>query len=115
MSCTNCPAPVSKPMFTTLYTVIGIDSLNCRAVDSVQVNVLKPRFVAVPTAFTPNQDKINDKLTVRGKIGTKITVFRIYDRWGELLHDARDFIVNDDNYGWDGSFKGQMMNSGMYV
>ena len=83
--------------------------------DSVKITVIKPRFVLVPTAFTPNEDKVNDFLAVHGKNGTKIIMFRIFDRWGELLFEAQNFNINDTNYAWDGNFKGQPMTSGVYV
>ncbi len=115
LTCTNCQTPFAKPYFTTTYAVFGLDSVGCRASDSVVVTVLKPRGILVPTGFTPNGDLVNDKLIVHGRAGTKIVVFRVYDRWGELLYEAHDFNINDEASGWDGSFKGQTMNSGLYV
>jgi gliding motility-associated-like protein len=115
LSCLKCPNPTAYPMSTILYVVNGIDTIGCRASDSVQVTVVKPRNVLVPTGFTPNTDEINDKLIVRGRPGTIIKAFRIYDRWGELLYEATDFKINDENSGWDGTFRGQDMNSGQYV
>lgn len=115
LSCVKCETPTAKPMFTITYAITAIDSAGCRAQDSVKVTVVKPRYVYVPTGFSPNNDQVNDVLTVRGKEGTTIKIYRIYDRWGELLFEARDFRINDESSGWDGRFKGQMMNSGMYV
>jgi gliding motility-associated-like protein len=115
LSCIKCPTPLSKPLFTITYGVYGVDSAGCRSLDSVTVNVVKPRYVFVPTGFTPNNDFVNDVLTVRGKEGTKILNFKIYDRWGELLYEVQDAKINDDAYGWDGKFRGEYMTSGMYV
>jgi gliding motility-associated-like protein len=115
LSCVKCPTPLSKPLFTITYGVYGVDSAGCRSLDSVTVNVVKPRYVFVPTGFTPNNDFVNDRLTVRGKEGTKILTFKIYDRWGELLYEVQDAKINDDSYGWDGKFRGEFMTSGMYV
>ena len=115
LSCLKCPNPTANPMSTILYVVNGMDTVGCRASDSVKVTVVKPRNVLVPTGFTPNEDLINDKLIVHGRPGTIIKVFRIYDRWGELLYEASNFKINDENAGWDGTFKGQAMNSGQYV
>jgi gliding motility-associated-like protein len=115
LSCVKCPNPMSKPIYTITYAVTGIDSAGCRATDSVKVTIAKPRFVLVPTAFTPNDDNVNDVLAVRGKSGTKVNVFRIYDRWGELLYEALNFNINDASTGWNGNFKGQPMTSGLYV
>ena len=115
LSCVKCPTPMSKPLHTIIYSAYGVDSAGCRALDSVTVNVVKPRFVFVPTGFTPNGDFVNDRLTIRGKEGTKIITFKVYDRWGELLYEAQDFKINNDDFGWDGKFKGETMTSGMYV
>ena len=115
LSCLKCPNPVAFPMSTLLYIVNGVDTAGCRAADSVKVIVVKPRNVVVPTGFTPNEDQINDKLIVHGRTGTMIKVYRIYDRWGELLFEAKDFKINDENAGWDGKFRGQYMNTGQYV
>ena len=115
LSCLKCPNPFAKPMSTILYVVNGVDTIGCTASDSVKVTVQKPRNVLVPTGFTPNEDQINDILVVHGRTGTIIKVFRIYDRWGEMLYEAKEFKVNDESFGWDGKFRGQYMNTGQYV
>ena len=115
LSCVKCETPTAKPMFTVTYAVSAIDSGGCRALDSVKVLVVKPRYIYVPTGFSPNNDQVNDLLTVRGKEGTTLKIFRVYDRWGELLYEAKDFKINDENHSWDGKFRGQYMNSGLYV
>lgn len=115
LSCVKCLTPTAKPIYTITYAIHATDSAGCRATDSVKVSVVKPRYVLVPTGFTPNSDQVNDALIVRGKEGTKILVYRIYDRWGELVHEAKDFYINDEKMGWDGSFRGQPMTSGIYV
>ena len=92
-----------------------MDSVGCRAADSVKITVEKPRNIYVPTGFTPNNDRVNDKLTVRGRNGTFIDIFRVYDRWGELVYEARTFKINDENAGWNGTFKGQELMTGKFV
>ena len=106
---------MTKTINTITNGVSAVDSVGCRATDSVKVTVMKPRYIYVPTGFSPNKDQINDRLTVRGKDGTKITVFRVYDRWGELLYEAQNFKINDVSFGWDGTFKSEPMVSGLYV
>lgn len=115
LSCTKCLSPISKPGYTITYAIQAVDSAGCRATDSVKVSVVKPRYVLVPTGFTPNNDQVNDRLVVRGKEGTKIVTFRVYDRWGELVYEAQNFKINDENTGWDGMFRGLPMMSGLYV
>jgi gliding motility-associated-like protein len=115
LTCLKCANPIASPKSTITYTVIGIDSVGCRATDSVTVIVEKPRNIYVPTGFTPNGDMINDKLIVHGRKGTKINLFRVYDRWGELVYEARAFDINDENAGWNGTFRGQEMMSAQFV
>jgi gliding motility-associated-like protein len=115
LTCLKCPNPTASPQTTIVYSVVGVDSVGCRAADSVKITVEKPRNIYVPTGFTPNTDNVNDKLIVHGRNGTFIDIFRVYDRWGELVYEARTFKINDTNAGWNGTFKGQDMMSGKYV
>ncbi len=114
LSCTECLVTISKPMNMINYELYGIDEKGCEATDRVTVIVQKIRAVAVPTGFTPNADGMNDLLLVHGQQGTKVKVFRIFDRWGELLYEIPDFMVND-TIGWDGTFRGEPVNAGIYL
>lgn len=115
LSCTDCTQPTSTPHYTITYNLVAEDEKGCESVDHITVFVKTNRVVLVPTAFTPNQDGLNDKLLVHGKEGTRIIVFKIFDRWGEQLYEQEDFPINDPQIGWDGTFKGQEMNSGVYI
>ncbi len=115
LSCTDCAEPVATPYYTITYKLIAEDERGCEAVDYITVWVRANRIVLVPTAFTPNQDGQNDKLLVHGREGTRIIVFKIFDRWGEQLFEQEDFPINDPQIGWDGTFKGEQMNSGVYI
>lgn len=115
LSCKTCPAPMSKPLFTIQYEVTARDSAGCLATDDLKVSVEKPRLVVIPTGFSPNDDNVNDILYVHGREGVKIKVFKIYDRWGEMVFAATDFKPNDPAFGWDGKFHGDPMNTGIFV
>lgn len=51
---------------------------------TIQV-IVKDNEIWVPTTFSPNGDRINDLFYPKFKFPEKsrITVFKIYDRWGE--------------------------------
>ncbi len=115
LSCTDCAEPISTPYYTITYKLVAEDDRGCEAVDQITVWVIANRVVLVPTAFTPNLDGQNDKLLIHGREGTKIIVFKIFDRWGEQLFEQEDFPINDPQIGWDGTFKGEQMNSGVYI
>ena len=66
--------------------------------------------------FTPNGDGANDLFLVQGGRGVQtVKTFRVFDRWGELVHEAVDVAPNDIAGAWDGRFKGKQMNSGVFV
>jgi gliding motility-associated-like protein len=96
---------------TTMFTLLVTDGI-CVKQDSVEVKTFEFRceepFIFVPNAFTPNGDGENDLLFVRSEIVEEV-VFRIYNRWGELV-----FETTDMNEGWDGSFRGKNLDPDVY-
>ncbi len=116
LSCLDCSNPSVYDLAVNHYfEVLATDSLGCRAEDQILISVEKPRRVFVPTAFSPNGDLSNDLLLVHGQKTSKVLVFRVYDRWGEMVYEAKDFPFNDENTGWDGTFKGQALDPGVFV
>jgi gliding motility-associated-like protein len=114
LSCQECLAPIFFPESTIIYELYGVDQKGCEDTDLLTITVAKPRSAVVPTGFTPNGDGVNDILQVHGLPGTIVKVFRVFDRWGELLFEGSDFEVNS-GIGWDGTFKGESMQGGVYL
>ncbi len=112
-----CDAIWVKPQQGNTYMVEVTDANGCKAQSRIRVNLQKPRGVYVPTGFSPNGDTNNDLLTVLGKSRQtkRVLHFRIYDRWGELVYEDRDFKVNDASRGWDGNARGRECLPGVYV
>ncbi|MBI3501119.1 MAG: PKD domain-containing protein [Bacteroidetes bacterium] len=71
--------------------------------------IFNTNIVAVPSAFTPNGDGVNDILKVRGG-PLKEMDWRIYNEWGNEL-----FHATDQTQGWDGTYKGKLEPAGRYV
>jgi hypothetical protein len=96
---------------TTLFTLTVSDGL-CSGSDTVLVKVYdsicQEPFVYIPNAFSPNKDGNNDKLYVRGQYIFEF-VFRVYDRWGELVWETSN--IND---GWDGTYRGKLLDPDVY-
>jgi len=113
--CDDCPNPEIKPQFGQTYSVVVTDTSGCEATSSVQVLVRQERGVFVPTGFSPNSDGLNDMLMVHGKEGTRVLDFKIFDRWGELVYENGDFMVNDIEGAWDGTYRGQVLNSAVFT
>ncbi len=39
----------------------------------------------------------------------------IYDRWGNALYSRSDLPINDPSVGWDGTFREELMDPGVFV
>lgn len=116
LSCADCPQPVATPSFNTQYTVTATDSNGCRNTASVQVLVLcQGARVFVPNTFSPNGDGHNDRFFVEGNGLARMKSLRVFNRWGEVVFEARDFPVNNPSYGWDGTYKGQKAAPDVYI
>lgn len=102
---------------TVTLTATIIDVNGCEASDQLTISIKKGRRVFIPTAFSPNDDGINDIFYIFGVDRQIITIkkFQIYNRWGDLIHEAYDFAPNDPSKGWDGHFKNGKMNPGVFV
>ena len=96
---------------TTLFTFSVTDGI-CTKSDTVLIKTYEFQcddpYLFVPNAFTPNGDGENDVLLVRGPAIAEM-VFRIYDRWGVLVFESFE-----RPFGWDGTYKGKMMNPDVY-
>ena len=64
----------------------------------------------IPNIISPNGDGNNDLLEIKYEGIADINVFRIYNRWGELI-----FETNNPDTKWDGTFNGKPLNPGVYV
>jgi len=118
---TNTMRPLQDfPLISTQYTieVDGVEA-NCDDSDQLHVTVLCDKLF-LPDAFTPNGDGVNDTYSIYKVFeeyneNTKISCielidWEIFDRWGERLFNTTTF---DD--AWDGSFRNDALNSGIYM
>ncbi len=113
LSCVTCPDPLAMPDTMMIYDIAVMDSEGCRTVEQVRLLLkeeCEEELIIVPNAFTPNGDGLNDLLFVRGSVLSTVNLFRIYDRWGAMVFETENI-----REGWDGTFKGQALNPGVFV
>lgn len=117
INCTGCFHITVYPNQTTVYTVEVKDKNGCSDKDSKKIIVKKGVNIFIPNIFTPNGDGNNDKvfISTNDKEIKRILSFQIYDRWGEKVYEAKDYLPNDPNNGWDGTLKGQKCNPGVFA
>jgi gliding motility-associated-like protein len=105
--------PAATPAATTTYHVVTKGNNGCTTEDSIQVKVIigePTNGYLMASAFTPNNDGINDCFSVKTWGYTTDLDFNIYNRWGNLV-----FHSNNSSICWDGTYKGVLQPSGTYV
>ena len=115
LSCSACESTVLTPKTSMAVFIKATDEKGCVATESVNIEIIRSKDVFVPSGFSPNFDDNNDKLVIHGREGTKVLWFRVYDRWGEQIFENTNFEINCMMCGWDGSYRGAAMPSGIYV
>ncbi|MEZ4985284.1 MAG: LamG-like jellyroll fold domain-containing protein [Saprospiraceae bacterium] len=105
----------STPGIYTYYLQINDPSTTCTALDSLRLTVVDPNTLpcqaALPKAFTPNLDNLNDNYGLSNPIAiTDMISFEIFDRWGALV-----FSTNSPFERWDGTFRGEAVNPGIFL
>lgn len=103
---------VAIPSATTTYIVTGSDINGCMNKDSVTIYVTKngKSGYFMPTAFTPNNDGLNDCYGMNYWGTVTELEFGIYNRWGE-----RVFFTKNPGECWDGTYKGVPQPPGIFV
>ena len=116
LSCSNCATPDAGPKFNTYYQVYFTDNNGCSNIGDIEVIVIcKNANIFIPNTFSPNGDGNNDVFYPRGKGLDRVKLLRIFNRWGEVVFEKKDFPINDASSGWDGTFKGKKPQSDVYV
>lgn len=77
---------------------------------AVKITVIDKSMFAIPKAFTPNNDGLNDRLILQVLGYIEVDHFRIFNRNGEEV-----FSTKAIGQSWDGRWKGQLQPGGVYV
>ncbi len=118
LSCDSCFNPVAIPVGPgpTTYTLTVTSIYGCTATDTITFNLNCDREqVFIPNTFTPNGDGVNDRFYVSGKGIDMITLFQVYNRWGQLVYEQRNIQPNDPSRGWDATFKGLVLQPDVFT
>jgi gliding motility-associated-like protein len=108
----NINNPTVTPLdSTTTYTVYGMTTYGC--VDSQTVTIFLDNAMEayVPTAFSPNNDGLNDYFHVVNLRYQKLVELRVFNRWGQQVYATSDA----SSKGWDGTFNGIPQDIGVYT
>jgi gliding motility-associated-like protein len=109
----NSPV-IYEPVFNgsrdILYTIALKTAGGCITVDTQEIKIVKEVRILVPSAFTPNNDGLNDYLKPTPMGIKELKYFRIYNRWGQLVFD-----LQTNARGWDGNIGGRQQDTQVFV
>ncbi len=100
----------ATPTDSTLFKVVSIDDNGCKGTNYSRIYIDYENTLFVPNAFTPNHDQTNDLFGIENLNYQEIQVFKVYDRWGEVVFDSDREGVQE----WDGTYRGEPVSAGVY-
>ncbi len=111
----NASSTLVYPEKTTTFTCTVSDprNTNCAYKNDVTIRIYEINCgepdIFIPNAFTPNYDGEHDEYRIQGQVVESLEL-KIYNRWGQLV-----FETNDKEQGWDGKFKGDLVDPAVFV
>jgi gliding motility-associated-like protein len=110
LSCIDCAAPMASPNSTqNAYTLAVTYNHGCVVTATAQIHVPGHPPLFIPNAFSPNNDGNNDVWSINGS-GVKDVKALLFNRWGEKVFES-----NEQSQGWDGYYKGELQEPGVFV
>jgi gliding motility-associated-like protein len=100
--------PINRDNFSVKLLVK--DTAGCADSTYHLVKVADNCYIAVPSAFTPNNDGKNDFLFPLNAYKATHLTFRVFNRVGQLVFETRDWTRK-----WDGKMSGIEQAPGVYV
>jgi gliding motility-associated-like protein len=104
------PAPFTKDGKVYPSALIVKNNIGCFDTSQTNIKVFYSCYIAVPSAFTPNGDGLNDYLYPLNAYKADNLEFRVYNRWGQMVFETKDWTKK-----WDGKINGNPQAAGTYV
>jgi len=101
---------LNREAYYTVKLVVSNNTLNCSDSSRKTLTVLDHCFIDVPTAFTPNNDGLNEQFGPHNALKADNYEFKVYNRWGQMVFQSRNWRNK-----WDGTINGAVQNTGVYV
>lgn len=115
--CDTCLSTWASPQRSIRYQVYAETQSGCEDRAALTVYVDRRVDVYVPNVFAPDKEGDNDLFMIFGNPDRirNVKTFLVFDRWGELVHEYYNFMVNDPVHGWNGMFNGEKLNPAVFV
>jgi hypothetical protein len=91
------------------------DTNGCKTEDYLLYGVDRRRHIYVPNIFYPEGSENNTAIIFGGNDVLSIQYFRIFDRWGNMVHEATNFQAGDLTKGWKGTIDNKLAQPAVFV
>ncbi len=103
------PDPLASPTVTTAYRLRVTNAEGCAAEDTILLRY--EQRIYIPTAFSPNNDGLNDAWELPGIEEYPQAEVALYNRWGEEVFRSQNGYLQP----FDGRYQGQSLPGGTYI
>lgn len=104
------PNPFASPSQTMEYVLTVKTTLGCEGTAKVNMVVYQPIYI--PTAFSPNNDSINDQWELAGMEAYPNAEVQIFNRWGNMVFYSKGTY---NLVPFDGNDRNKLLPEGTYV
>ena len=117
LSCDSClMTTVTAGLGDVTYTLGVTDVYGCYAEQSLLVISETILVINTPNVIAiKNSNSDNSFFTIYATKPATISEMEIYDRWGNLIFNIEGIPTSEPTLGWNGTYKGKDVNSGVYV
>lgn len=106
----NIADPIAILSQSQTYVLRAFTPEGCETYDTLSIKIYNGPEIYVPTAFSPNNDGLNDVFKAVPIGISTFNYLKIYNRWGQQI-----FFTTDYRKGWDGRYKSIDQPSGIYI
>ncbi len=89
------------------YVVVTTAVIGCEATDTIVVHVVEHSDAAMPNAFSPNGDGLNDIFKPEFIGPCSVKYLRVYNRYGNMVYEGTG--------GWDGRYNGKQQDMQVFA
>lgn len=92
--------------------LVAINDKGCSDTIRKIISIKEQLTYYIPNSFTPDGNEFNQYFLPVFTAGIDESSYRllIYNRWGEIIFESHDLSI-----GWDGTYKGQKVQEGVYT
>jgi hypothetical protein len=115
LECDNCIQPKGKISENTTFIANVVSAKGCKGSGQINLTVRQLNTVYFPNIIS-NSSAGNSKFFPSGNKNNikAVDYLTIYDRWGNLVFEKKNFEVNNPDFGWNGSFLNAEVIPGVY-